>query len=790
MDCCGLSSTGLQNIDANEITSDNTTIFSNLNVSGLTTLSNNTNIYGTLNVNGLTRLSNNTSVYGTLNVSGLTRLANNTSIYGSLNVSGLTVLSNDTNITNGSLYISGVNVLQTLNIHGTGLSTLYNFRSDNPDALITQQASTFSTLIHGVYPESEIKFETLLSKSNYEIEGNKCLTKIDTSGKLNVYHKYDELLQSKEEGYLVVHDELVDIFKQAQLNVLKFIAHDVEIDRIGLIASGAAAGVAAIILALGISSIVEGIVNHVDVVDMNNKINENTINLNSLSSVTTLAINELQNRTNFSNLIISGVTVHSSLNVSGFTTLSNNTTFLSSLNVSGLTTLNNDTTLLSSLNISGLTTLSNNTTIFGTLNVSGFTRLSNNTTLISSLNVSGFTTLSNNATVVSSINISGLSTLANMTTLLSSLNVSGFTTLNNDTTLLSSLNISGFTTLSNNATVVSSINISGLSTLGNITTCVSSLNVSGLTTLSNHITAYGTLNVSGYSTLVNDTTIVSSLNVSGLTTLSNNTTVYGTLNVSGLTTLSNNTTVLSSLSVSGRTIIGSDIYNYSDSVVEMYKNLNIRKTPIVGGTYDNIELKVGLGTRSSYLSMSEGYDINLYSHTGNIDLRCEDIDTAIRLMVPNGDIDLDAPQVNVSNNLTVAGKLKCLNLGQRIPMYFTTSRTVTLNGTNYSCYDIDLRLYTNSILLDGYNIRQFRIRTWLSDTDYQHPNMYQTNYSVFMSDRNGLSLFAQGGPFENYYFDLANPGLNQTLYRNNFDTLMYISRQGQKKVYCIIEDLL
>ena len=76
-------------------------------------------------------------------------------------------------------------------------------------------------------------------------------------------------------------------------------------------------------------------------------------------------------------------------------------------------------------------------------------------------------------------------------------------------------------------------------------------------------------------------------------------------------------------------------------------------------------------------------------------------------------------------------------------MYFTTSRTVTLNGFNYSCYDIDLRLYTNSISLDGYNIRQFRIRTWLSDIDYQNPNMYQTNYSVFMSDRNTLSLFAQ-----------------------------------------------
>ena len=34
MDCCGLSSIGLQNIDANEITSDNVTIYSRLNVSG------------------------------------------------------------------------------------------------------------------------------------------------------------------------------------------------------------------------------------------------------------------------------------------------------------------------------------------------------------------------------------------------------------------------------------------------------------------------------------------------------------------------------------------------------------------------------------------------------------------------------------------------------------------------------------------------------------------------------------------------------------------------------------
>ncbi len=34
MSCFSLSSTGLNNIDANELTSDNITVFSNLNVSG------------------------------------------------------------------------------------------------------------------------------------------------------------------------------------------------------------------------------------------------------------------------------------------------------------------------------------------------------------------------------------------------------------------------------------------------------------------------------------------------------------------------------------------------------------------------------------------------------------------------------------------------------------------------------------------------------------------------------------------------------------------------------------
>ncbi len=115
------------------------------------------------------------------------------------------------------IYIYGLNVLDTLNPFGTSisslnnstsenenvivsfgssLSTLYNFRSDNEDALMSNASTTFSTLIHGVYPSREILFDNVLSKYNYttSITGNTCLTKIDSDGKLCVYHFFTVLL--------------------------------------------------------------------------------------------------------------------------------------------------------------------------------------------------------------------------------------------------------------------------------------------------------------------------------------------------------------------------------------------------------------------------------------------------------------------------------------------------------------------------------------------------------------------------------------------------------------------
>ncbi len=754
MNCCGLSSTGLENIDANELTSDNTTIYSNLNVSGNTNL-NNVIVYGS------------SEFISSLNVSGFATLSNKTTINGTLNVSGFTILSNNTTI-NGSLYLSGLNVLETLNIHGTGLSTLYNFRSDNQDALVTKDSADFSTLIHGVYPGAEIKFDTVLSNSQSGTEGNIYLTKIDTNGKLNVYHKYNALIPLKLQEYWVVHDELEKICLQAEQNIAKFLGMDLKIDNVAIIANSAASGVAAIILALGIQSLIGG--NTISIVEMKSNIDENTNNINSLSSFSSLSIYDLQNKTNFS-----------SLNVSGSSTFFNNTTLLSSLNVSGLTTLSNNTTLLSSLNVSGTSIFNNISTFNNSLNISGISIFNNISTFNSSLNVSGTSIFNNISTFNNSLNISGTSIFNNISTFNNSLNVSGLTTLSNNTTLLSSLNISGISIFNNISTFNNSLNVSGSTTLSNNTTLLSSLNVSGTSIFNNISTFNNSLSISGTSIFNNNTTFLSSLNVSGNSLFNNNTTIYGILNISGYSQFNNNTTLLSSLNISGRTIMGNDIYDYSDSVFEAYKNLSIRKNVINVG--DRLDLKVGLGARQSYISMEEGYDINLTNKIGGIYLST---------INPTGNttIGLSAKTVNVSDDLIVTGNITCKNLGQRTPIFFTTSRNVTLNGATYSCYDIDLRLYTNSILLDGYNIRQFRIRTWLSDTDFEHPNMYQNNYSVFMSDRNVLSIFAIGGPFENFYFNQANPSFNQMLYRNNFNNLMYCSRQGVKKVYCIIEDLL
>ena len=174
--------------------------------------------------------------------------------------------------------------------------------------------------------------------------------KIDINGKLCVYHSSNILIPIRTEGYWIVHDELESLQKQAIIDLGKFALHDLAIDRVTIVAGGAAAGVGAIAGYLGLSSILNALAGGgsppapIDV----NAINTN---INTLNNTTNSILGYINNLTRYSILNSNG------LNVSGISILYGSTTLISSLNVSGFTSLNNVTTLLSSLNVSGFTTL-------------------------------------------------------------------------------------------------------------------------------------------------------------------------------------------------------------------------------------------------------------------------------------------------------------------------------------------------------------------------------------------------------------------------------------------------
>ena len=102
------------------------------------------------------------------------------------------------------LMTTETNTLQIVNNHTTDLSTLYNFRSDNPNALITLEDD--STVIHGILPISEIKFKN----PSLIID---CFSKVDKDGKINVYHPPNILLPNRLPGFWIVHDEIDSLHK-------------------------------------------------------------------------------------------------------------------------------------------------------------------------------------------------------------------------------------------------------------------------------------------------------------------------------------------------------------------------------------------------------------------------------------------------------------------------------------------------------------------------------------------------------------------------------------------------
>ena len=158
-----------------------------------------------------------------------------------------------------------------------------------------------------------------------------------------------------------------------------------------------------------------------------------------------------------------------------------------------------------------------------------------------------------------------------------------------------------------------------------------------------------------------------------------------------------------------------------------------------------IDLRVGTGYGASLISMEEGSDINLSTPFNTTS-------TSVININSNKATNLNAPKVNLSNDLFILGSVTSLNIGIKSPMYFTTNRTVSISGNNYSVYDIDLTKYTKSVLLDGYNIRQFRVRHWPADANFEYSSLYFSElylkrYEIFMSDKNGLSIFSLSSPY-------------------------------------------
>jgi hypothetical protein len=86
--------------------------------------------------------------------------------------------------------------------------------------------------------------------------------------------------------------------------------------------------------------------------------------------------------------------------------------------------------------------------------------------------------------------------------------------------------------------------------------------------------------------------------------------------------------------------------------------------------------------------------------------------------------------------------------------------------------------YTTYIPLNGYNIRQFRFRSWLADADFQMYNAQRTRYDIFMSNKNGLRVYAFAVPFDNPFLDETKIN-EQFLFRFDFDKVIYCSRWGR-----------
>ena len=470
------------------------------------------------------------------------------------------------------------------------------------------------------------------------------------------------------------------------------------------------------------------------------------------------------------NLTSNNATIITSLNISGFTTLnnftSNNVTVLSSLNVSGNTILNNSTTINSPLYISTTqNTLSPNALNVNASTLGPMVNLIQNTPFINdlnpALNVTGYSNFGgvqingqdNNNIYKPSGDLSIVSPSIN--NILLKTNSGYWETMRINpygVSVNTKLYVSGTTTLNNDVTCMSLLNVVGYGDFGGLKIDGNDYNRTILKTTNGPLSV-GTQDGSSVLFYTNNNSEKMRINSDGNVGIG---IIYpsSSLHVSGTTTLN------------GRTIIGSDIYNFSDSVVEAHKNFHIRKNvPNIG---DRVELKVGLGTAASTLTMEEGYDINLYNNVGIISLSCAN--------TANSTINLNAVQV------AATGSVYANNLASQKPFTFTCSSVCTIGGRNFFRYDIDLTKYTKFITnVSGGTLRKFKWMSWLSSGAH-NSGQYSLNYDIDYAyaqnltpiSYNGLNVLAYGFPCTNYNLNQVTPN-GVFLWAYNFNIISFIS---------------
>ena len=162
MDCYNLSSTGLQDIDANDVIADNTTILSNLNVNGSTYLYNSLNVQGVniLNsINNLNNIINNNSSTVNINASNLINFNVNNTQLTKIDTTGLSIFHD-------ALGTFPYNYEGWYNI-GDRFNKLFHVMSDTPHSIINYDA-THNTVIrvseqdtvNQIYYTRQIQFQT------------------------------------------------------------------------------------------------------------------------------------------------------------------------------------------------------------------------------------------------------------------------------------------------------------------------------------------------------------------------------------------------------------------------------------------------------------------------------------------------------------------------------------------------------------------------------------------------------------------------------------------------------